>query len=267
MNDRITADGAAWPRFEAAVEDFWSLGGEVSAHDGYELVRHRAAPDHPLGNFCRGLRTAAAAESIRAHGDDAAAPLPPRVIIDTEAPPAVEAVLALNDWALERLLVLELAADVPVPEPHGLQVRHADGEEDWREIERLFRIDHLEEDARHGSPPRPPELTRSAVALRRALGPQVRYLLAEGDRSVVATIAVWVGGEGIGLIEDVFVHPRERGSGVATQMLRRAVAHARGRGAGSVLIGAEIDDTPKHLYHRFGFRPVGVQHSYHRPTP
>lgn len=75
-------------------------------------------------------------------------------------------------------------------------------------------------------------------------------------------IAAWPGDDGIGLIEDVFVHPRHRRTGVATDLLRHAVGHARARGAGPVVIGAEVGDTPKHLYARFGFQPVAVARSY-----
>jgi hypothetical protein len=45
-------------------------------------------------------------------------------------------------------------------------------------------------------------------------------------------------------------------------MLRFAIGTARERGAGPVVIGAEVDDTPKRLYARFGFRPTAVTRSY-----
>ncbi len=262
MSNRVAASQAL---IEAAVTDFWSLGAKVTAHDGYEVVRHPAAPGHPLGDFIRRVHDVSAANDIVARRPEAP-PLPARMVIDAETPRAVEAILALNDWAPESLLLLELPAAMSVPEPQGLDIRSVDDEEGWREIERLFRIDHLEEDDRHGAPPRPPEQTHAAIALRRSLGPQVNYLLAERERAVIGTIAVWVGDNGIGIIEDVFVHPDARGTGVATQMLRHAVAHARGRSADSILIGAETDDTPKHLYRKFGFRPVAVQRSYFRPV-
>jgi GNAT superfamily N-acetyltransferase len=102
------------------------------------------------------------------------------------------------------------------------------------------------------------------VALRRGLGPSVTYLLAERCGEVAGCIASWPGEGGIGVIEDVFVHPGHRRLGVATDLLRHAVTHARGHGAGPILIGSEVDDTPKHLYAGFGFRPVAVSRSYSR---
>lgn len=107
--------------------------------------------------------------------------------------------------------------------------------------------------------------TIAAVRLRRCLTPAATYFVAEERGEMHGCVAVWVSAEGVGMIEDVFVHPRARGAGLATQMLRFAVQHARSRGAGAVLIGAEVLDTPKHLYARFGFRPVAVVRSYVRP--
>jgi GNAT superfamily N-acetyltransferase len=66
---------------------------------------------------------------------------------------------------------------------------------------------------------------------------------------------------GLAMIEDVFVDPDARGAGIATQMLRFAVTAARAAGAGRVLIGAGVDDTPKRLYARFGVEPIAVTHS------
>ncbi|MCC3765154.1 GNAT family N-acetyltransferase [Glycomyces sp. TRM65418] len=249
--------------FERTATAFWSLGASISAQAGFEIVHHPTAPGHALGNFITRVRDRAAASAIVT---DHSTALPARLVIDTDTPPPVEAAVALADWTVEHLLLLALPATTTIPEPHGLDTRAAEGDADWQAIEHLFRIDHLEEDARHGVPARPLEQTRAAVDLRRALGPGVDYLLAERDGATVSTIAVWVSGEGIGVIEDVFVHPRQRGMGTATQMLRHAVARARARGAGSIMIGAEADDTPKHLYHAFGFRPVGVQRSYTHPA-
>ncbi|SDL21976.1 Acetyltransferase (GNAT) family protein [Glycomyces sambucus] len=231
-------------RFERVATAFWMLGAESTVHAGFEVVRHAAAPDHPLGTFVHRVRDAAAMAVIAA-GEDAV--VPGRLLVDADTPGEVEAVAALHDWTVEHLLLLELPKSTVVPEPEGLEVRVAEGDDDWREIERLFRIDHLEEDSRHGTAPRPEAQTRAAVDLRRSLGPQVQYLLAERGGAVIGSIAAWPGIEGIGVIEDVFVHPGQRGAGIATQMLRHAVQRARAGGARSILIGAEVEDTPKHL--------------------
>ncbi len=247
-----------------AAQRFWSLGGEVLHLDGATSVRNPAAPGHPLGTFLCRLRTAdvaaVLAESERRTGEPC-----PRVLVDPDTPPAAEAHLALHDWALDVALQLVLPAGTPVDAPAATVRPVVDDDDDgWEQVHRLFRLDHLEEDARHGRPDRPEQASAAAVALRRGLGPSVTYLLAERSGEVAGCIASWPGEGGIGVIEDVFVHPGHRRLGVATDLLRHAVTHARGHGAGPILIGAEVDDTPKHLYAGFGFRPVAVSRSYSR---
>jgi GNAT superfamily N-acetyltransferase len=247
-----------------AMRRFWSLGSDVFALDGAKAVRNVAAPGHPLGTFLCELRTddvaAVLAEASRRTGVSFR-----RVLVDPDTSPAAEAHLALHDWQLDVQLHLVLPAAVAVEAP-ALQVRPVVDDAGWTEVHRLFRLDHLEEDARLGRPARPEPATRAAVALRRSLGPGVSYLLAERSGEVAGCIAAWPGEGGIGLVEDVFVHPRHRRAGVATDLLRHAVAHVRAHGAGPVVIGAEVGDTPKHLYARFGFRPFAVARCYELTT-
>ena len=73
---------------------------------------------------------------------------------------------------------------------------------------------------------------------------------------------MWTRADGAAVIEDVFVHPDARGEGIATEMLRVAIGITREHAPGPVVIGADVDDTPKHLYARFGFRPTAVTRSY-----
>jgi GNAT superfamily N-acetyltransferase len=245
-----------------AVQRFWSLGGDVLALDGATAVRNPAVPGHALGTFLRELRTAdlvgVLAEFERRTGEPC-----PRVLIDPDTPSVAEALLALHGWRREVTLQLVLPASTPMDVP-TLAVRPVVDDAGWEHIHRLFRIDHREEDNRLGRSTRPQSATADAVALRRSLGPAVTYLLAEHAGQVAGCIACWPGDRGIGVIEDVFVRPEHRHAGVATDLLRHAVTHARARGAGPVLIGAEVDDTPKYLYARFGFRPVTVLRSYAR---
>ena len=140
------------------------------------------------------------------------------------------------------------------------------GERHWAAIGELFRIDHVEEDRRLQRPIRSEEATDSAVRLRRGLGDAVEYTVAEDDGRTIGGIGAWVSEKGVGLIEDVFVHPEHRGRRVASGLLAHAVRRARERGAGPVVIAAEPGDTPKHLYRRFGFEPTAVLRSYLAPT-
>lgn len=145
--------------------------------------------------------------------------------------------------------------------PATLAMTPVRDDRDWRAVEELFRIDHLEEDRRAGRAERPVAATHQAISLRRGLSP-VTYFLARRRRHVDGCIAVGTPAPGVAMIEDVFVHPDARGAGIATQMLRFAVTAARESGAGPLLVGAEVDDTPKHLYARFGFEPTAVTRSH-----
>jgi GNAT superfamily N-acetyltransferase len=246
------------------AQRFWSLGADVRALGGATAVRLRTAPGHPLGTFLCEVRTADPSEALAEFVHRTGAPCP-RVLVGPDTPPAAEAHLALHGWRLDVQLQLVLPAATPVDAPAD-RVRPVVDDAGWEHVHRLFRIDHLEEDARLGRPSRPERATASALSLRRGLGPAVTYLLAERGGDVAGCIAAWPGDDGVAMIEDVFVHPGHRRRGVASDLLRHAVTHARSHGAGPVLIGAEADDTPKHLYAGFGFHPAAVARSYAGPA-
>jgi GNAT superfamily N-acetyltransferase len=260
LNYENRAEGEDGRAAGRTMRRFWSLGSDMLLLDGAVAVCNRFAPSHPLGTFLCELRTAAVAALLAEASRRTGEPFR-RVLVDPDTPPAAEAYLALHDWELDVQLHLVLPATAPVEAP-ALQVRPVVDDAGWVEIHRLFRIDHREEDARLGRPTRPEAATEDAIAIRRSLGPAVTYLLAERSGEAAGCIAAWPGEDGIGLVEDVFVHPQHRRVGVATDLLRHAVTHARAHGAGPIVIGAEVGDTPKHLYARFGFRPVAVARSY-----
>lgn len=261
----MTADPRAMDLVRT-VERFWSLGAQVRDADGGTVVRRPATPDHPLGNFLCRVRTddPVCLELLVAPDTEAGLPALDRVLIDDDTPAGIAAQLAVDDWRLESQLVLVLDEPDNVTPPSRMDVTRVRGDDGWAAVGALFRIDHLEEDARAGRAPRAESATRAAVDLRRHLGVEVEYHLVGGESDPVGCIAVWVDATGVGMIEDVFVHPRARGAGVATDLLRLAVGRTKDRGADRVVICAEVDDTPKHLYHRFGFRPATVVLSYER---
>ncbi|WP_299957112.1 GNAT family N-acetyltransferase [uncultured Modestobacter sp.] len=254
-----------------AVEQFWSSSGQLDRLDGGLLVRHQAAPTHPLGTFLCRVRVQTVAELDTLVGDvsDLLAGPAARVLVDPATAPFVEAELTVLDWLLETQLQLVLPATEALAHPGdglGWEFVVVRTDDHWAAVVELFRLDHVEEDRRLGRPARQPGATAEAVALRRALGEEVEYLLAQQDGRPIGCIASWVGEEGVGLIEDVFVHPDHRGRRVATALLGLAVGRVRARGAGPVLIGAEPGDTPKKLYATLGFRPTAVTRSWSPPT-
>ena len=248
------------------VIGFWSLGGVTVQHEHFCEVSHPTVPEHPLGNFAYRVRHDAGAALRALVGAEGTPPTAARrrVIIDDGAPAQLEPLLTLHDWQLERQLQLVLPSTAHVDAPTST-VRPVGDDADWATISDLFRRDHLEEDARRGNPPRSPAETEAAVALRRSLGSEVEYLLTEQDNRFIGCIGIWVSDERVGLIEDVFVRAEARGAGVATDLLRHAVSHGRRRGAREIIVGAEIEDTPKHLYARFGFEPAAVLRSFEAP--
>ena len=66
----------------------------------------------------------------------------------------------------------------------------------------------------------------------------------------------------MGKVEDLFTDPDFRGRGVASALIASAVADARERGAGPVLVGARPDDTPRLMYAAMGFRPLCLTRAY-----
>lgn len=65
-------------------------------------------------------------------------------------------------------------------------------------------------------------------------------------------------------VEDVYTVPEARGRGFARTLVAHAVGVAQRAGNDVVLIVADDDDWPKHLYARVGFRPVGLRWAFHR---
>ncbi|WP_214406701.1 GNAT family N-acetyltransferase [Pseudonocardia lacus] len=250
---------------QAVAERFWATGGERLDLDGATLVRHSAAPDQPLGTFLTGVRTTSAEhlQDVLARCDDLVDGGCRRVVVDAATPPVVAAHLAIEDWTPTTQLLLVLPGAVAVPGA-GIAPRPVSTDEDWARVTELFRADHLEEDARHARSARPVATTTAAVALRRSLAPAATWFAVERDSGFVAMVAAWASEQGVGVVEDVYVRPEARRAGLARELLRFAVGHARAGGAGPVLIGAETDDSPKHLYARFGFRPAAVVHGWER---
>ncbi|HBZ69965.1 MAG TPA: hypothetical protein DEP35_09610 [Deltaproteobacteria bacterium] len=71
--------------------------------------------------------------------------------------------------------------------------------------------------------------------------------------------------DGLGLLEDLYVHPTARFRGVATALVAHCVSKARERGAEAVFLTARAEDTPKHMYAKMGFRPVALTQHWLAP--
>ena len=82
-----------------------------------------------------------------------------------------------------------------------------------------------------------------------------RYFLAERDGEPAASCEL-LGFDGIGQVEAVYTAAAHRGHGLASAVVRAAIAAARERGDDLVMIMADADDWPQRLYERLGFETV-----------
>jgi len=105
-------------------------------------------------------------------------------------------------------------------------------------------------------------IPRALAAANYLKCPPVQYLLAYADGQPVGHCNSWEGIDGIGQVEDLFVHPAYRRRGIATALLRACVSLARQRGAGAVVIVMDPSNTARELYAGLGWEPIAVCRQY-----
>ncbi|MDX1649832.1 MAG: GNAT family N-acetyltransferase [Myxococcota bacterium] len=243
---------------------YLALGHEVAEGPEGRVVREPRSPRIYDANHLQPRRpdTPEAVEALLGFADRELGGLGHRhVLAGPDTPPALEAVLALRGYAPKPTLQLLLEDGLRGPAPDRFALRPVGTEEDWRAFRELLREDHLEDCARRGRPPYDEGVTDEMVTVKRRK-PGLRFWLARVDGHDAGFFSAWAGVDGVGMVEDLFTHPRFRRRGVARALLHRAVEDARAGGAREVLIGADPADTPKDLYARMGFRPVCVTWSW-----
>ena len=90
-----------------------------------------------------------------------------------------------------------------------------------------------------------------------------RYFMTERDGEAAACCML-LAGDGIGQVEEVYTAKPHRGTGLASAVIRTAVAAARERGDDLIMIMADADDWPQRLYERLGFEAVDTYRSFTR---
>ena len=172
--------------------------------------------------------------------------------LDPLTPPQFAARLVLDGGyrVIEELIMLlegELKAS-----PKPADIRLIEDESQWQA---LFEMEAM------WASTYPPEsrtpLEQNFYQLR-SKTPPVRWWLAYVDGVPRAFFNSWEGTNGVGQVEDLFTQPEYRHQGLATALLAHCVADARKHGAGPVIIGADPNDTPKHMYASMGWRPLYV---------
>jgi GNAT superfamily N-acetyltransferase len=71
----------------------------------------------------------------------------------------------------------------------------------------------------------------------------------------------------VGWVEDVYTVPEARQKGYARLLVGQAVRMAREAAHDMTFIIADDNDWPKHLYSSLGFRPVGLEWTFHLDLP
>ena len=93
-----------------------------------------------------------------------------------------------------------------------------------------------------------------------------RFFLTERDGEPAACCHL-LGAGGVGQVEGVYTAAAHRGHGLASAVVRTAIAAAHERGDDLVMIIAEADDWPQKLYERLGFEIVDRSRSFTLKPP
>jgi GNAT superfamily N-acetyltransferase len=96
-----------------------------------------------------------------------------------------------------------------------------------------------------------------------ALASGARFFLTERD-GVPAASCMLLPGEGVGQVEEVYTAKPFRGHGLASAVVRAAIAAAHERGDELIMITADGDDWPQRLYERLGFETVDEVRTFTR---
>ncbi len=93
-----------------------------------------------------------------------------------------------------------------------------------------------------------------------------RCFLVERDGETAACCHL-LGIGGVGQVEGVYTAAAHRGHGLASAVIRHAVAESRARGDDLVMILADADDWPQQLYERLGFETIDAYRSFTKKPP
>jgi GNAT superfamily N-acetyltransferase len=261
---------------EATLARYNALGLELQVEPLATFGRDPHRPDVWDANFVRAARASTPDEvdQLLERIEVVYAGLTHRQLrIDLDTPDPVEARLALDGWTLDLTLQHLLIGDLadPGPPTDGLRIDAVVDERDWDDMYTVTRLDHLEEAVKAKRDPWPEELSRHMVGHKRRKAPEMQPWLARVGDEPVGMFSSMPGVDGVGLVEDLFVAGPVRGRGIAQTLIARATADARDRGAGPVIIGSLVDDWPRKLYARMGFRPLFLERSWDLdltpPTP
>lgn len=237
-----------------------ALGCDVTRGEGCTVARSHPTPLIYDANFAFDLAPEVAADRARFEAClDAAfdGSSHRKVVCHAADPPIVEARLAAAGFEVDQVvqMVLEGPLAARAGPPDGASLREVSGDAGWDALVGLVQANFDERNAKNGHPPYERAVAVQMVASWRAK-PGMRFWTAETREGACAYLGSWSGRDGLGMVEYLFTTPAWRHRGIATALIAWAVEAVRGEGADAVLIGAEIEDTPKAMYLDLGFVPV-----------
>jgi GNAT superfamily N-acetyltransferase len=245
------------------IEAYQALGNERFQACGATFIRNRATPGRYDANSIGLIRDASTIDELIARADVEYAHLDYRQFhIDPLTPPEVEARLALtgyNRWTVHLVLVLEGAL---IANPSQVDICQVVSETDWQSYRVLQDIDQVEYHRRLGRPGATPD--GQYLAYVRAKSPPARTWFAQAGGVPRAYVSSWPGENGVGQVEDLFVHPDYRRLGLGTALMAHGVSAARSEGAGPIAIIADPSDTPMLMYKDMGFEALFLARSQYR---
>lgn len=249
--------GDPLPAVLAAFDEYHTLGVTVERRFDALLVRDLRAPMIYDANHVRRIRTAKEAlDDLFAAADERFAALPYRSFrVDPLTPPGVEARLALEGYDAQEELIMLLEGEVRGARATP-DIREVATEADWRCWWELKELSNRQAGIWEATGTTWFEFVRRKC-------PPVRYFLTRDEGRPTGYLSAFVA-YGVGYLEDLYVHPEYRLRGLATALVARCDAEARSRGATVTFLPALVNDTPKRMYARMGFRPLAVVRSYWR---
>jgi GNAT superfamily N-acetyltransferase len=241
-----------------------ALGHEVIPHRFATFVRNRSLPLIYDANFVFGIRAADAPALTQVLADlerEYAHAYQLTIRTDPFTPPIVDAWLLANGWTCEHAVLLLLTGAVTARA--WCDVRPVVTPSDWSAYAALKQLNATESvPALVGD-----ELAAviaGLVTASQAKCPPVEYALAYRGGQPVGFCSAWGGLDGVGQVEDLFVHRAHRKQGVATALLEHCVTRARAAGAGPVALVVHPTNTARRMYLALGWEPIAACHQYGR---
>ncbi|MBI1816056.1 MAG: GNAT family N-acetyltransferase [Deltaproteobacteria bacterium] len=247
------------------VHGYLEVGNEVFEANGARFVRNRSCPRRYDANHVAHVQCAVTTEIARLLQrveSEFAEFRHRRFEVNPFTPQQFVARLTIDDYTFSETLQMVLHGELQA-RPRAVDIRLVHSEPEWLAYGELVALEWDERTHQSERAPDPDTLA-DFMTNKRCQSPAIRHWLAYEEGVACAYFSSWPGRNGVGIVEDLFTVPARRHRGIATALIVHAVADARARGAGPIVIGARVDDTPKHLYAAMGFEPLLLTRQYLR---